>query len=133
MSDPDFLSYEDVIDIHQRVLDRHGGAEGIVDENVIRAAIANPQWALRYDDADVTELAAAYLISLASQQGFQDGNKRTAVVAAVEFLGRNGYHLNATDLEVYDVTMRVADADGPDRMTKGEVAAWLLEHLESNE
>lgn len=78
-------------------------------------------------------MAAAYLFHLASQQGFCDGNKRTAVVATIEFLGRNGYRLTASDWEVYLVTMRIADPGHAERMLKDEVAEWILDRVEPEE
>jgi hypothetical protein len=49
MAEYDFLTFEDISAIHADQLARHGGAEGIVDRNVIESAIAAVQWAIRYD------------------------------------------------------------------------------------
>ena len=70
-------------------------------------------------------MAAAYLFHLAASQGFADGNKRVAVVAAVTFLALNGYAVEAEDLEMYDLTMDVANR----RADKEDVAAWFRGRL----
>ena len=90
----EFLTFEDVLEIHADELAHYGGADGIIDEGAIRAAVGAPQHAYHYSGGDITEAAAAYLYSLAAQQGFADGNKRTALHAAIEFLLINGYRLN---------------------------------------
>jgi death-on-curing protein len=123
----DFLDFDDVVAIHADQLAVHGGRDGFVDEGVVRSAVAQPQASMfgNYLHQDLAEMAAAYLFHLAASQGFVDGNKRTAVVAAVEFLGRNGYDLDCSDLEVYDVTMRIAN-----HQASKEVAAdWLRQRI----
>src|SRR5688500_12168877 len=88
-----------------------------------------PQSAMcgEYLHSDIAEMAAAYLFHFAAAQGFVDGNKRTAVVTTVEFLGRNGYILNCSDMEIYDVTMGVANH----RLDKAAAADWIRGHLAS--
>lgn len=134
MDDFDFLTFDDILEIHARVLLEHGGADGILNRNVIESAIAQPFASMggQFLHSDITLMAAAYLYHLASQQGFQDGNKRTAVVAAIEFLGRNGYQLEATDLEVYSITMQIAGPDQRARPSKQEIADWIVERLVPN-
>src|SRR5688572_26984094 len=123
MDEIDFLSLEDVLDIHARVLAKYGGGDGIIDPNVIASAVAQPSLTMfgRYLHEDITHMAAAYLWHLASQQGFRDGNKRTAAVATVEFLSRNGYRLTATDWELYLTTQSVSQDDREARLTKDQV------------
>jgi death on curing protein len=54
--------------------------------------------------------------SLACNHALVDGNKRLALLATVVFLRINGYTLDLTDDEAFDLTMSVAagqlDADG---------------------
>lgn len=121
----EFLSFEDVVAIHIEQLGLHGGRDGFIDETVVRSAIAQPQASMfgNYLHEDLAEMAAAYLFHLAASQGFVDGNKRTALIAAIEFLGRNGYLLDCSNQEVYDTTIRVANRV----MTKPEVADWIRE------
>lgn len=74
---------------------------------------------------DLAEMAAAYLFHFAAAQGFVDGNKRTAVVATVEFLARNGYMIVATNDEMYETTIGVATG----RLAKPELGDWIRERL----
>jgi death-on-curing protein len=64
----------------------------------------------------LTGKAAALMHSLASTHSLDDGNKRLALLATVVFLRINGYTLDLTDNEAFDLTMSVAagqlDADG---------------------
>jgi prophage maintenance system killer protein len=60
-----------------------------------------------------------------------NGNKRAAVGSALEFLARNGYRLDATSIEVYELTVRVIaeDAEGEREQILAEVSRWIEERL----
>jgi death-on-curing protein len=120
----DFLTWEDILAIHEEQLALHGGLEGVLDRGAIESCLAQAQWALQYG-GDIADMAAAYLYHFAVNQGFVDGNKRAAVVAAIEFLGRNGYLLDRDDLEMYSVTMQIANKQ-TDKETVGD---WFRQRL----
>ena len=57
--------------IHAQQVERYGGAHGVLDENVVRSALARPRHRWTYDaEADLADLAAAYLVGFAGSQGF---------------------------------------------------------------
>ncbi|MCA1705571.1 MAG: type II toxin-antitoxin system death-on-curing family toxin, partial [Actinobacteria bacterium] len=53
--------------------------------------------------------AAALLHSLACNHALVDGNKRLALLATYVFLNINGQELDATQDEVFDLVMSIAD------------------------
>ena len=55
------------------------------------------RWA--YEEADLPTLAAAYAFGIARNHPFVDGNKRTALLALVTFLGLNGIDFVADEAE----------------------------------
>ncbi|MDB5295026.1 MAG: putative death-on-curing family protein [Phycisphaerales bacterium] len=127
----EFLTFEAVLAIHADQLATYGGADGILDEGVVRAALAAPAHTFggQYLNEDVAAMAAAYLFSFAASQGFIDGNKRTAVGCVYEFLATNGYDLDCSSEDLYDVTMRVAnrllDKDGAAEWVRDRIAPAL--------
>ena len=127
MDDLVFLTFEEIEALHRRALDEFGGREGIRDEGVLRAATAAPAQTFggEYLNEDVTAMAATYLHSFSEGQGFVDGNKRTGVSAAYVFLAMNGYDTDFSELELYDVAMRVAKKF----LTKDGAAVWIREKL----
>jgi death-on-curing protein len=56
----------------------------------------------------LTGKAAALLHSLACHHALVDGNQRLALLATVVFLRINGYALDLTDDEAFDLTVSVA-------------------------
>ena len=90
-SDCIHLTVEIVREIHAAVLTAFGGADGIRDQGLLESAVAAPQatFAGQSPFSDLIEIAAAYLFYLCRNHAFVDGNKRTAMVAAITFLRLN--------------------------------------------
>jgi death-on-curing protein len=76
---------EFIVLIHDQIIDESGGSKGFHDANLIKSALARPMQSAFGDDAyvDIFEKAAALLDSIANNHGFKDGNKRTAMAAAI--------------------------------------------------
>lgn len=112
--------------VHLDQLREHGGLPGTRDENALEAALARPQQKHHYEpDSDLATLAAAYAFGLARARPFNDGNKRTAFLTAMIFLGLNGKDLDATEAEV--VQMVTALAAGS--LSEASLAEWLRPRL----
>ena len=87
MSEPVWLASDLVKAIHEHQLRTFGGPSGIRDEGALESALgrARNRWA--YEEVDLAALAAAYAFGIARNHPFVDGNKRTALLALVTFLG----------------------------------------------
>ncbi len=86
-----FLSVDEAIAIHERLIERFGGTPGIRDKGLLESALFRPQTGY-YDD--VAELAAALFESLILNHPFVDGNKRVAFFVTDTFLRLNGWKLS---------------------------------------
>lgn len=86
------LDVEAVLAIHEEVLAAHGGLGGLRDRALLESAVAAPQASFGGKPLirDPIEVAAAYLFYLCRNHPFVDGNKRTALAAALVFLDANG-------------------------------------------
>jgi death-on-curing protein len=69
-------------------------------------------------------MAAAYLFHIARNHPFLDGNKRTALMAALVFLGLNDLELAADPNALYELVNGVAAGE----MAKAQVAVFLQQH-----
>ena len=116
MTDPgpgtEYLSLEDLLDLVNAL-----GAGPVRDLGLLDSACHRPQAGFFGEEAYPTLAgkAAALMHSLACN-ALVDGNKRLALLAAVVFVRINGYILDLTDDEAFDLTMSVSagqlDADG---------------------
>ncbi|WP_224373130.1 type II toxin-antitoxin system death-on-curing family toxin [Hyalangium versicolor] len=120
---PDFLSPDEVREIHTMQLKRFGGGAGLRDEGLLESALAQPAASFggQLVHEDVWAMAAAYLFHVVSNHPFVDGNKRAGLLAALVFLDLNGISLEHGSEALYELTMAVAEG----RETKARVAAEL--------
>jgi death-on-curing protein len=86
MNEPNGLSEEIVMAIHDEQLVIHGGGTGLRDQGMLLSALERPLNKWSYEDTDLPALAAAYAFGLAKNHPFIDGNKRTALLALYTFL-----------------------------------------------
>lgn len=108
--------------VHVDQIREHGGLIGIRDDNALESAMARARQRSSYEpDTDLSRLAAAYAFGICSNHPFRDGNKRTAFLAAVIFLGLNGLDLIAPDEEVVDRMLALAAGEQDEEA----IAAWI--------
>jgi death-on-curing protein len=69
-------------------------------------------------------MAAAYPFHLAQNHPFIDGNKKTALAAALVFLLMNEVEIQSGEDDLTDLVVGVAEG----RITKSEVAVFLQKH-----
>ncbi len=70
-------------------------------------------------------MAATYLCALTRQQGYLDGNKRTALAAALVSFRLNGRTLVAPADELYAVVIAAATGE----IGVEQVADWVCQHV----
>jgi death on curing protein len=112
MTDPKFLSVNEVLIIHEEQLNAFGGLDDIRDEGLLESAVMTPQASFggEYLHSDLFEMAAAYAFHIAENQPFLDGNKRTALNSAMVFLEINGLEFPPIDdLSLYDAMISIAE------------------------
>ena len=118
-----YLTAEQILFIHYRLIEETGGSHGIRDITLLQSAIARPQAIFANNDLypDIFTKAAALMHSIIKNHPFVDGNKRTGTVAAGLFLELNGYHLNAKNKDLESFALKAAVS----RISLSEIADWL--------
>jgi death-on-curing protein len=126
----EFLSLEDVLEIHLDQTSRYGGDSGIRDRGLLESAIAQPQaeFGGQLLHATVFDMAAAYMFHIVQNHPFVDGNKRTGAVAALVFLDVNDIEITAPTGSLYDVTLAVAQGAAD----KQALADFFRAHAKAN-
>jgi death-on-curing protein len=121
--DPLFLTLDEVLGIHADQIRRYGGRPGLRDLGLLQSALAMPETTFggEFLHGTVFEMAAAYLFHLARNHPFVDGNKRTALMSALVFLGLNGQRLDAESGALYELVDGVAAGS----VDKAEVSVFF--------
>ncbi|HSX42639.1 MAG TPA: type II toxin-antitoxin system death-on-curing family toxin [Candidatus Saccharimonadales bacterium] len=113
--------------IHDHIIDASGGSKGFHNEGLIKSAIARPLHSVMGEDAypDMFSKAAALLDAIARNHGFRDGNKRTAMAAAVLYLEQNDIKVVFTNQEYEDIMLHVVN----DKPSIAQIKEWLEQHV----
>jgi death-on-curing protein len=104
----EFLTFDELIDIHHRLIEEFGGSHGLIDVGALESAAMRPQ--IGYYQ-DIIEEAAALMESLAMNHPFVDGNKRVAFFATDAFLRLNGYYIECDNDEAYNYFIALFETD----------------------
>ena len=125
------LSLADVIALHAETMERMGSAAApLRDEGGLESAVLRPQMAAYYEGADLVRQAALLAVGISQAQAFVDGNKRTAYIAALVFLRRNGHPFAGDHLEFAKQLEAVAERiDSLDAATS-RFEEWLRRHVD---
>ncbi len=118
MQEPEFLTWEIIEQLHADALALFGGTAGVRDRGLIESALAAGKNAYYYGGGDLFDMAAAYAFHMAEAQAFLDGNKRTAIAAALTFLKGSDVTMKIDEPALYDAMIAVAEK----RMTKSDLA-----------
>jgi len=85
------LSVDEVLAIHERLLQAFGGPGGVRDLGLLESALHRPQTGYY---ADLVAMATALFESLLMNHPFVDGNKRVAFFTTDVFLRLNGWRFD---------------------------------------
>lgn len=83
-----------------------GSQSRVLNINALLSALGRPYHGYH---THIYDKAAALVHSLIMNHPFLDGNKRTALYMLELLLKKSGYRSNASDLEIYDKFVLIAD------------------------
>lgn len=122
-----FLTLDEVLGLHDVQVQLFGGSGGIRDLGLLQSALGNVEATFggQFLHETFVEMAAAYLFGICKNHPFVDGNKRTAVAAALTFLDLNGFDVDASEDEFYALVIGVAEG----RVSKAAIAVFFESRL----
>ena len=121
-----WVTADDVILIHSRIIQTTGGIEGLRDRAGLEAAIAAPLQSFGGEDlfpSDIEKIARIGF-GLASNHAFLDGNKRIGAMMTQLLLKWNGYQLCLKQGELADMFIAIADGTSNEQ----DLLNWIQEH-----
>ncbi len=119
-----FLSVDETIAIHQRVIEKFGGTASIRDKGLLESALFRPRTGY-YED--LAQMASALFESLISNHAFVDGNKRVAFFSTDIFLRLNGWKLKVDPDSGYSFIIGSLERGQCDY---DHLLPWIRQHLE---
>ncbi len=118
-----YLQWEHLVRLHQRIVEESGGGAGIRDKGLAESALAQPLAAFGGQDLypSLIEKAAALCYSLVSNHPFVDGNKRIGHGAMETFLVINGFAFAADASDAETTILNLAAG----QLSREELTEWV--------
>lgn len=124
-----YLTVDEVLVIHDSMVEEFGGALGIRDRGILDSAVERAQRRSVYGEQEfptIVHRAAWLMHSIALYHPFLDGQKRTAVSSAFVFLGLNEFTFWSRDV-ADEIRIAIRCAKG--EMEVDEIATWMSDHV----
>jgi death-on-curing protein len=117
------IELQDVLNIHNILIDKYGGSKGVRDHGSLESAINRPFATFEKHDLYPTPSAkaAAILESILINHPFLDGNKRTAYVLMRLILLNYGFDIFAEQDDKYKMVISASKGD----LRFDEIKQWI--------
>lgn len=124
------IDTKEVLSIHEILIEKFGGSNGVRDMALLESALARPFSTFDGNELYPTsfEKAAALVESILINHPFVDGNKRTGYVLMRFLLLKGNVDVNATQDEKYDFVIGITTGD----FRIDNITNWLKNNLVSN-
>ena len=123
-----YLTLAEVLDLHRRVIEQSGGADGVRDLGRVESAVAQPQMMFGGDELypTIESKLTALCFSPVMNHPFVDGNKRIGHAAVETFLVMNGFELVADVDDAEKAILTVAAG----QLSREELLEWVTSHVQ---
>ena len=104
------LTVDDIMLLHEKIIDKTGGIRGIRDIGLLEMAVNSLFSSFGGEDLykTVEEKGQQLCNSLIRNHPFLDGNKRIGILAMLVFLDLNGKKFHTTNEEIISLGLNVA-------------------------
>jgi death-on-curing family protein len=103
-----YLTVAEAVKFHVLYMRRVGETRfGVFDKSLVESALARPQHAAVYENADIYRQAATLFFGLIKSHPWEGGNKRTATFLISLFLKRNGRKVVALTSEIVKICLQI--------------------------
>ena len=120
------LTVEELIELHDRLIERTGGSYGLRDKSLLESAVYSAMTSFADSEAypSVEEKAARLMFSVTNNHAFIDGNKRIGVFTMLMTLQLNNIKINYTQSELISLGLSVAAGT----TDYNQILDWIIKH-----
>jgi death-on-curing protein len=128
-NEPNWVEPDDLLIINEDSVRLTDEPFGVLNEEALHSAAASPRSHWHYDEIDnIAALAVRLCVAVARAHAFVQGNKRTGYISSLQFLGSNGYFLDAPDTdEVAAVIEEIVERKREEAELVALYEEWLIE------
>ncbi len=99
------------------------------DRSGLESALNRGPSAAYYEGANIVRQAALIAVGIAQTQPYLDGNKRTAAMVCIVFLGFNDITIIEEDFDIHEQLIAIAESGVPRAVAEDRFEAWLRLHI----
>ncbi len=122
------LTKEEILILHELLIRRYGGIQGVRDENLLDSALNAPfQGYGEYEFyPSVIQKAVRLCYGLVMNHPFHDGNKRIGALALLTMLDLNQLALKTNSAELSEIILHLAAGS----VSEEDLLLWVQDRLE---
>lgn len=119
------INLDEILLIHEQMIDTFGGTNGIRDKRLLESAIQSPYHTYSGIDIfnSIEEKAARLGFGIIYNHPFIDGNKRTGIHCMLLLLLINDINLDYSQKELWEIALKIANNGTYDDLLK-----WIKNH-----
>lgn len=123
-----YLTQDQVVRLHQALIETSGGSLGIRYEGMLNSALKTPLQTFDKSELfpSLLDKATRLAFGLIKNHPFIDGNKRIGTHAMLIFLALNGITLSYNDEDLIDIILKVASSQA----NESDLYQWIENHQE---
>ena len=120
------LTKEQVLMLHDQLIEATGGSKGIRDEGMLESALMNPYQSFGGIELypSIQAKAAQLCFGIVKDHPMIDGNKRLGTHVMLVFLALNGYELSYSQKKLSDTILLLAAG----KLQSEDILQWIIEH-----
>lgn len=121
----------EIVLLNQLIVGDTGEPHALLNEGGLESACARPRNLFEYEqEGRIAHLATSIITALGRNHPFAQGNKRTALAAALLFIQNNGWYLDHPDTEDFGPLIeRVIIGEIDESALANELDDYLIEEL----
>lgn len=117
MDEIKYLTKEEIIKIHNEIIENFGGTKGLINEGLLEVVLEQVKIS-----KDVIQKSIILLFGIIQNHPFVDGNKRTALENFYTFLNYNSLHFKIEDInKAEDIILKIARNE----ISRNSVRKWI--------
>ena len=120
------LTFEEILSLHEKLIDKTGGSQGVRDMGLLESAVYSTETS--FEDTELypsaKEKAARLMFALTSNHAFIDGNKRIGVFVMLMTLELNKINLKFSQKELVELGLSV----GGGTWHYEKILDWIKKH-----
>lgn len=123
-----YLSKDQILLLHDKLIERYGGSYGVRDDGLLDSAVNAPFQSFDGNDffPTVTDKAVRLCIGLVRNHPFIDGNKRIGALALLTTLDLNKYQFRISNAELSSVILDLAAG----KINDEYLLQWVMDRID---